>query len=176
MSGISCQWPRPNFCIRSLPWRVNFTDPSTLITIVPAQTDSLLSAVASRIRHPLGHEAQAAARAGVSGRSRFRTLPPLGLPLIEHAEDPALAAGSVMRSGETATRLGLAYRSQNRLAEETERRADLDLHIGLLTEHELTRVLQMLDEQGSFFKGERHRLVRGTGRGNLNLVRGTGRG
>src|SRR5512140_3635287 len=35
--------------------------------------------------------------------------------------------------------------SQNRSAEETERRADLDLHIGLLTEHELTRVLQMLD-------------------------------
>jgi uncharacterized membrane protein len=35
--------------------------------------------------------------------------------------------------------------SQNRLAAETERRADLDLHIGLLTEHELTRVLQMLD-------------------------------
>jgi uncharacterized membrane protein len=35
--------------------------------------------------------------------------------------------------------------SQNRQAVETERRADLDLHIGLLTEHELTRVLQMLD-------------------------------
>ena len=35
--------------------------------------------------------------------------------------------------------------SQNRLAKESERRADLDLHIGLLTEHELTRVLQMLD-------------------------------
>ena len=35
--------------------------------------------------------------------------------------------------------------SQNRQAAETERRADLDLHIGLLTEHELTRVLQMLD-------------------------------
>jgi uncharacterized membrane protein len=35
--------------------------------------------------------------------------------------------------------------SQNRLSEETEHRADLDLHIGLLTEHELTRVLQMLD-------------------------------
>src|SRR5512135_1396360 len=34
--------------------------------------------------------------------------------------------------------------SQNRSAKETERRADLDLHIGLLTEHELTRVLQML--------------------------------
>jgi uncharacterized membrane protein len=35
--------------------------------------------------------------------------------------------------------------SQNRLSDEAERRADLDLHIGLLTEHELTRVLQMLD-------------------------------
>ena len=35
--------------------------------------------------------------------------------------------------------------SQNRQGKETERRADLDLHIGLLTEHELTRVLQMLD-------------------------------
>ena len=35
--------------------------------------------------------------------------------------------------------------SQNRLNAEAERRADLDLHIGLLTEHELTRVLQMLD-------------------------------
>ena len=35
--------------------------------------------------------------------------------------------------------------SQNRLSGEIERRADLDLHIGLLTEHELTRALQMLD-------------------------------
>jgi uncharacterized membrane protein len=35
--------------------------------------------------------------------------------------------------------------SQNRMNEEAEHRADLALHIGLLTEHELTRVLQMLD-------------------------------
>jgi len=35
--------------------------------------------------------------------------------------------------------------SQNRLGEASERRADLHLQIGLLTEHELTRVLQMLD-------------------------------
>ena len=35
--------------------------------------------------------------------------------------------------------------SQNRLAAESERRAELDLHIGLLTEHELTRALSMLD-------------------------------
>ncbi|MBI1793760.1 MAG: hypothetical protein HYR70_06170 [Chloroflexi bacterium] len=31
------------------------------------------------------------------------------------------------------------------MGEEFERRADLDLHIGLLTEHELTCVLQMQD-------------------------------
>ena len=35
--------------------------------------------------------------------------------------------------------------SQNRMNELAERRADLDLHIGLLSEHEITRVLQMLD-------------------------------
>ena len=35
--------------------------------------------------------------------------------------------------------------SQNRLSAESDRRADLDLQIGLLPEHELTRVLQMLD-------------------------------
>src|ERR1041385_155286 len=35
--------------------------------------------------------------------------------------------------------------TQNRMTDEVERRADLALHIGLLTEHELTRVLQMLD-------------------------------
>lgn len=35
--------------------------------------------------------------------------------------------------------------SQNRMAEAQDRRADLDLQIGLLTEHEVTRVLQMLD-------------------------------
>ena len=35
--------------------------------------------------------------------------------------------------------------SQNRFSQEAEHRADLDMHIGLLTEHELTRVLLMLD-------------------------------
>lgn len=35
--------------------------------------------------------------------------------------------------------------SQNRLSQQTEHRADLNLQTGLLTEHELTRVLQMLD-------------------------------
>ncbi len=35
--------------------------------------------------------------------------------------------------------------SQNRLSAEAERRADLDLQMDLLTEHELTRVIKMLD-------------------------------
>jgi uncharacterized membrane protein len=35
--------------------------------------------------------------------------------------------------------------SQNRLSAEADRRADLDLQIGLLTEYEITRVLNMLD-------------------------------
>jgi len=35
--------------------------------------------------------------------------------------------------------------SQNRSGVEADRRADLALHIGLLTEHEVTRALQMLD-------------------------------
>ena len=34
--------------------------------------------------------------------------------------------------------------SQNRLGEESDKRADLDLHVGLLAEAELTRVLKML--------------------------------
>jgi uncharacterized membrane protein len=35
--------------------------------------------------------------------------------------------------------------SQNRLSAEADRRADLDLQIGLLTEYEITRILNMLD-------------------------------
>ncbi len=41
-------------------------------------------------------------------RDLLTRLAQLGLPLIEHAEDPALSAGTVMRAGATATRLGLA--------------------------------------------------------------------
>jgi len=35
--------------------------------------------------------------------------------------------------------------SQNRMAKEADQRADLDLHIDLLSEHEVTRILKMLD-------------------------------
>ncbi len=41
-------------------------------------------------------------------RALLTYLSPLALPLIEHAEDPGLAEGSVMRAGAVATRLGLA--------------------------------------------------------------------
>jgi dihydroorotase len=43
-----------------------------------------------------------------TARDLLSRLAPLGLPLIEHAEDPVLASGAVMRTGPTATRLGLA--------------------------------------------------------------------
>ena len=41
-------------------------------------------------------------------RDAMATLAALGLPFIEHAEDPSLAAGSVVREGAVAMRLGLA--------------------------------------------------------------------
>jgi len=35
--------------------------------------------------------------------------------------------------------------SQNRMARDNRRRADLDLHVSLLTEHELTRLVELVD-------------------------------
>ena len=49
-----------------------------------------------------------AVASGRVARGLLDYLGPLGLPLIEHAEDPTLAAGTVMRAGPIATRLGLA--------------------------------------------------------------------
>jgi dihydroorotase len=40
-------------------------------------------------------------------RSVFAAAAALGVPVIEHPEDPSLAAGGVMRAGPTASRLGL---------------------------------------------------------------------
>jgi dihydroorotase len=50
----------------------------------------------------------AAVASGRIARALLTYLAPLGLPLIEHAEDATLASGSVMRGGPLATRLGLA--------------------------------------------------------------------
>ncbi len=49
-----------------------------------------------------------AVASGRVARGLLAYLGPLGLPLIEHAEDPSLAGGAVMRAGPLATRLGLA--------------------------------------------------------------------
>lgn len=50
----------------------------------------------------------AAIASGRVARSLLAYLAPLGLPLIEHAEDAALSSDTVMRGGAIATRLGLA--------------------------------------------------------------------
>jgi dihydroorotase len=49
----------------------------------------------------------AAVRTARLARSAMTNLRGLGLPLVEHAEDPTLAGGTVMRAGPTAARLGL---------------------------------------------------------------------
>ena len=45
---------------------------------------------------------------GSTARRVMAALAGLGLPLVEHAEDPGLAGGGVMREGLVALRLGLA--------------------------------------------------------------------
>lgn len=89
-----------------------------------ADASARVRVVAAATRHRAGEELSdlaALAAAGAVGasddgasirsaavmRRALAYLEPLGLPLIEHAEDPDLASGSVMRSGPTATRLGL---------------------------------------------------------------------
>ncbi len=51
-------------------------------------------------------DGQAVASAALA-RSALTYLAPLGLPLIEHCEEPSLAGGAVMRGGAMASRLGL---------------------------------------------------------------------
>ena len=67
----------------------------------------------------------------------------LGLPPFDSLPFPLL---SLFVSLEALLLSSLLLIKQNRLSTEVKDRADLDLHIGLLTEHELTRVLEMLDD------------------------------
>ena len=64
-----------------------------------------------------------------------------GLP----AFDPTFVILAMAASVEAIFLSTFVLISQNRLSEDADRRAHLDLQIGLLTEHELTRALQMLD-------------------------------
>src|SRR4030043_275664 len=95
---IKCQWLRPYFCIISLPWRVILRLAlSSQTAAVPAHTDSLLSSLARRGRHPLGQEAQAAARAGTRGMALapkygvFVTFAPAGEPLTQKNIPPVIS-------------------------------------------------------------------------------------
>lgn len=49
----------------------------------------------------------AAISSAAVARRALAYLRPLGLPLVEHAEEPSLSVGAVMRAGPIATRLGL---------------------------------------------------------------------
>ncbi len=63
-------------------------------------------------------------------RSVMAYLASVGLPLIEHAEEPSLAGGAVMRSGAIATRLGLAAWPSSAEATIVQRDIELALETG----------------------------------------------
>lgn len=69
----------------------------------------------------------------------------IGLPAIPRF-DPSLVVLAMAASVEAIFLSTFVLISQNRMAATADRRADLDLHIGLLAEHELTRVATLLDE------------------------------
>lgn len=69
-----------------------------------------------------------------SGRIRVQTFDPFPYGLL-----------TMVVSLEAIFLSTLVLITQNRLSQEAERHADLDLQVSLLTEHEVTRVLQMLD-------------------------------
>jgi len=59
--------------------------------------------------------------------------------------DPTFVALAMVASVEAIFLSTFVLISQNRMAALADRRADLDLHISLLTEHELTRLAELLD-------------------------------
>lgn len=59
--------------------------------------------------------------------------------------DPTFVALAMIASVEAIFLSTFVLISQNRMAAEADRRAELDLHISLLTEHELTRIAELLD-------------------------------
>jgi dihydroorotase len=91
---------------------------------------------------------------GAVAHELFALLATTGVPLIEHAEDPALAAGGVMRAGPTATRLGL--RGWSPLAESEVVRRDLALaeksggrlHLTHLSSADAIRVVRAAKSRG----------------------------
>lgn len=99
-------------------------DPAAVEQVTRGDGSSRVRVIAAATRGRLGEAAAdlpAMATAGAVGfsddgaaiadaglaRGILRELARLELPLVEHAEDPVLAAGGVMRAGPTATQLGL---------------------------------------------------------------------
>jgi uncharacterized membrane protein len=60
------------------------------------------------------------------------------------AFDPSFVVLAMIASVEAIFLSTFILISQNRMSALTERRADLDLHISLLAEHEITRILQLV--------------------------------
>jgi len=60
--------------------------------------------------------------------------------------DPSLVILAMEASVEAIFLSTFVLITQNRMAAAADRRADLDLHINLLTEHELTKVAQLVDQ------------------------------
>lgn len=68
----------------------------------------------------------------------------VGLPVVPKF-DPSLVVLAMFASVEAIFLSTFVLISQNRMAEEANRNADLDLHISLLTEHELTRLTVLIE-------------------------------
>jgi dihydroorotase len=100
------------------PWRLrgvtaSATDAAAEVRVIGAATHDRegerltdYAALAEAGAVAVSDDGATIASAAVTRRA-LAYLQPLGLPLIEHAEESSLAAGTVMRSGVTATRLGL---------------------------------------------------------------------
>src|ERR671913_1646909 len=59
--------------------------------------------------------------------------------------DPSFVVLAMVASVEAIFLSTFVLISQNRMAAAADKRADLDLHVSLLTEHELTRAIRLLD-------------------------------
>jgi uncharacterized membrane protein len=65
--------------------------------------------------------------------------------------DPSFAGLATTASIEAIFLSTFVLISQNRMAEAADKRADLDLHISLLTEHELTKLTEMVEAVAAHF-------------------------
>ncbi|HJT63677.1 MAG TPA: dihydroorotase [Candidatus Limnocylindria bacterium] len=100
------------------PWRIRglaaaAADASARVRVIAAATRGRAGEALTDHGALAGADAVAVSDDGAAisdaavARRALTYLRPLGLPLVEHAEEPSLAVGNVMRAGAVATRLGL---------------------------------------------------------------------